>query len=50
MYKAEADQVFHMNKKSWMLAETEVLKGKAPLEKFASTTVFPRRVVQFKPG
>lgn len=49
MYKVEADQVFHMNKKSWMLAESEVIKGKGSLEKFSST-VFPRKTQPFKPG
>lgn len=42
MYKAEADQVYHLNKKSWMLAESEIVRGKGSLERL-SHTVFAKQ-------
>jgi hypothetical protein len=43
MYKTEADQVYHLNKKSWMIAESEIVRGKGSLEKL-SHTIFTNRV------
>lgn len=42
MYKTEADQVYHLNKRSWMLAESEIVRGKGSLEKL-SHTVFANK-------